>query len=165
MNDLELFEAAHQSLNREARACTDPERRAWLERASAFMWCKVLDARRQKDAQKTWVFDCSNPGYITLGEQGEEQIHQAPSLPGLLDAWHIFAWGVGAGGILHATDFVGNVGHPANALRNRLARAAQWVEDAACCPAIAQALRSPAISVMADGALHIGPRPHIELMA
>jgi hypothetical protein len=119
----------------------------------------------RRHAAVVWVFDLSAPGYITVGAQGCERIHQAPDLPGLMDAWRIFAFGVGAGGILHATDFVGNVRHPANALRNRLSRAAHWIEREACCSQVAQALRSPSIRIKSDGSIHIGTRPHIELMA
>jgi hypothetical protein len=163
MNESELFTVAHTALREARRTCLEPDRRAYLDEAMGAMWARLQDARRQ--SARVWVFDCSAPGYITLGEQGVEQIHQSPDLPGLLDAWRIFAFGVGAGGILHATDFVGNVGHPANALRNRLARAAQWIEREAHCSSIAQALRSPAIRIKSDGSIQIGARPHIELMA
>lgn len=160
----ELLSQAIAALGK-ARNCTDTESATHLAYLMAELQPHQRDAARLE--AMPLVFRPANmPGYIQLGRQGSEVTCPDPGLPGLEDAWRIFFIGVAVQDILHAEDIVGDdCNQPGNALRNRLAKAAEWIEGLGVpgCREIAQAMRRPSISISSLGIITAGPRPRILL--
>jgi len=165
LSEREYLTAAH-SLVREAGAKEqDARRRRYLDDVRAGLWAMVQSASRRAD--QPLVFDVWTGCYAIIGRADRVRVLDMPlGLPGLRDAWNILLRakdGPPACGPLHASDFVGNVRRPGNALRNRLANAAAWIERTAECPDLAAVLRSPSISIACDGRITLGRIPEIRL--
>jgi hypothetical protein len=104
-------------------------------------------------------------GYVTLGLKGHAQAYPHPGHRGLDDASVIFWHGSTVSSTLNACDLVGTAAkRPGNTLRNRLAKAAHWVEyGPGRCLELARAIRS--ISISDDGHIAVGQRQVIELVS
>lgn len=149
--EAEMLSATHAVLRDSRNACTDPERRDHLERLRRWAWDRVLSAQRQ--STMPLVFDIRTPGFVTLGVGADVQTFEHPGLQGINDLAAIFAAGPTVSSTLHAVDLVGNVRRPGNALRNRLSRAAQWIEYVADCRELACYVQS--ISARDNGQIAI----------
>jgi len=138
---------------------------------------RVLLADAQAVGMATWrrraafqvaapelVLDMRMVGYVTFGELGNLVTMDDPGLAGLRDACEIFRLGTIVGSVFTASRFVGQVSRPGQALRNRLAAAAGFVDT--YCQALARAMRSPQIEVTNAGLIthnaHLGPRVHLQ---
>lgn len=133
--------------------------------AEGLAWLRWQRTVLAAPSRQHLVFYIDPPGYVTLGLQGGEMPLENPGLAGLDYAWQILLVGVGAQHTLHADTLLDNPGRrPANALRNALSAAADWVEYVALCPLLAVAIRG--ISVANDGTIHCNPAngPRITLM-
>ena len=162
MTEFEVFSGAHALASEALDSCTDADRRRYLQDLRKELWSALGRVQRQDAAPL--VFDLTMPGYVTLGRAGEERVLPHPGLPGLDDAWRILLAGLTAKDTLRAADIIGGK-RPGNALRNRLAHAAEWIERTGMCPALAQVLRRPSISITEDGLIIPGPRPLVTLQA
>ncbi len=105
------------------------------------------------------VFDRSAPGYLRIGAEGQELELPDPGLEGLGDAWLILLHGPTAKHALRATYFAPSP----NALRNRLAKAAQWIDKTAKCRELAQALRRPYLVISDDGTITVNPQRGVHI--
>ena len=159
MTDSEIFSGAHAVVRDARNACRDPEKRDHLEQLRAALWERTLVA--QRDEALPLVFDTLMCGYITLGVSGETQTYPHPGHPGLDDAATIFSHGLTVCNTLHASDLVGLVKRPGNTLRNRLAKAAEWMDRVAVCHELSRAVRT--ISISDDGRIGVGRHLNIEL--
>lgn len=103
------------------------------------------------------VFADGAPGYLAIGPLDSCRIVKNPEgVPGLDLAWRILQAGNIVGDILDARILMPDCEHrPANALRNALARAAEWIEDEGACPDLAALLRKPFLQVSIDGRIRV----------
>ena len=157
MTDFEYLNQVHAEIRRWCSAEPDNAHLRHLERQT---WDRVRAAQRREGLPLVLRFDA--PGYVEFGVKGHERIVRNPGLGGLDDAWRVFLVGVQAVDALHACDLVGTVGRPGNALRNRLAKAAEWL-DREGCPELARCLRAPVLSVTDAGQINYNPAAHPEI--
>lgn len=155
MTEAETFGGAHAVVRDARNTCHDPEKRDYLEQLRGALWERARIAQRVEALPL--VFAASMPGYITIGRQGDAHTYPDPGLAGLSDAWRIFSHGLTVGHTLNASD----LGGTSNALRNRLTKAAEWVERATGCRELARAVRS--ISINNDGRIDFGQHMKIDL--
>lgn len=155
MTEFEYLYRVHAVLLKQCREHpTDTDLRE-LERAT---WERVQAAQRR--GGMPMVFRMDMPGYVVLGVRGDEHEIKHPGLAGLDDAWQIFLAGLTASDTLHAADLVGRVQRPGNALRNRMAKAAEWIERYGNCPELARAMRAPVMVISDDGRIAYHPDQH-----
>ena len=156
MDDYTYFHGVHQLLIDELRDCRDPARIVHLNELKAENRQRIQDAAFKPPV----VFSFPMPGYVLIGTRGRERELPAPDLDGLYHAWDIFIEGIMTRDTLHASDLLRNAGKwPGNALRNTLAKASDWVEKQAGCLPLANAMRSPAMRISAEGVInYIPPR-------
>lgn len=120
---------------------------------------RILDTLGDALAPPRLVFTLDMPGFVILGREGKAQSLPSPKLSGLDYAWRVFLLGAGAGSALDASALLGaSTKRPGNALRNRLADAADWVERTGGCRQLATAIRS--IRVSEDGGIEYDPSRH-----
>jgi len=160
-SEFEILSTAHHAVQAMLNAERDPTRRDALDQVREILMARAHVAKRLQGPPL--VFYLPMPGYVVLGTEGKEQTYPHPGHPGLGDAWSIFTHGLTASNTLHAVDLVGVVKRPGNALRNRLATAADWVERDTNCWELAQAMRRPSISISDDGRIVVAARPQINL--
>lgn len=149
-----VLTAAHAIVSDAWHDETDSQRRRDLREV-----CDGLKhLAHQARPDRAVVFDCWAYGYVTVGYLGEPlETLAAPPTPGIIDARDIFLAGPTVQHTLTAADLVGHsAARPANALRGRLKRAADWIEQNTNCPHLAQALRAPSIQIAQDGTITRG---------
>ena len=156
MDDFHFYSKVGHAIAYVSENCADQERRRELQILKAEIIQRTKLAAFKPPAVFTFAFPA--PGYITLGVEGQERTLRCPDLDGLAYAWEIFLNGVAAGDALHATSLLRDPGrHPGNALRNAITKAADWVERTGGCPALAVAMRSPAMSITDAGDIRFTP--------
>lgn len=160
MTEFDYLRQVHAVLRVQCQAHPDDVVMRDLERAT---WSRVQAAQRRDGLPM--VFRMDMPGYLEIGVLGCEQVFKHPGLTGLDDAWRIFLAGLTASNTLHASDLVEGGQRPGNALRNRMAKAAEWVEREGRCPELARAMRPPVVVITDDGRIGYRPNhhPHIDL--
>lgn len=163
MTNFEFFTQTHQALAELARVTKDPARRRHLEGLATECWNRRQVATRNESPV---AFDLRRSGYVWIScpdDADKCTCHPHPGLQGLEDAWRIFQHGPSVRHVLTAADLVGDVARPANALRNRLAAAATWVEGHN--HHLARVFRPPVLSVGNDGLISFDPAagPRIRL--
>jgi len=143
--------------------CNVPGARAQL--FDALVKAKRLHELESRKAPDALVLAFPALGFVYVGwKTGIINQYPVPACEtGLLVGWDIFAHGVCANGVLYAQDYVGNQKRPAQALRNQLGKAAQWLRDVANIPELAEAFESPAISVRNSGEIVYNPGAHLPL--
>lgn len=122
-----------------------------------------LQLLREQAQRPPLIFWLDMPGYITLGREGDTQTFEHPEYAGVDYAWRILIFGPKARSCITAEDILETPGlRPANALRNALTVAADWIEYRAHCVPLAVVVRS--ISIAKDGTIHAPTnRPYIDL--
>lgn len=152
MDDVLYLQRVRAALVELEDSCTDAEHVAGLR------LLKAETGRRLQAAAfpPPVVFDLRMPGYATIGEVGRLRTLVLPDLEGVHIAHQVLGavglLGAAVHSVLRAEDLLARPGaRPANALRNALAGAANWLERDAGCPRLAAAVRSPALRVSQDG--------------
>ena len=155
MTDLEYHQLA-QAAARQAW-----EREPLPDRRQHFLRLMGEAQRRVEGAAfaRPLVFAWGAAGYVFIGREGEDRPFLIPArLEGLDYAWRILLVGVEVHDMLDASMLLQSPGDaPGNALRGSLARAATWIEREARCPALAAALRRPALSISDHGRITLNP--------
>lgn len=118
--------------------------------AEATAWVKWHRLAAASPHRPPLVFGLGEPGAVAMGREGDVALFDDPGLSGIRYAWTIMAADPVRRARLRAAGIVRKpVRRPANALRNALAKAADWMERR--CPDLAAAVRR--ISVSNDGGL------------
>lgn len=160
-SELEILGHAHAVLRDAHAGCTDQRQREHLAQVRDGLWGLMRQARSR--SQATLVFAFHMHGYLTLGIDGQERIVRDPGLPGLEHAWRIFLLGLTVADTLTASELVGDVKRPDNALRNQLATAATWAEREGQCRELAIAMRCPTLSISDTGHITLVNPPAMRL--
>jgi len=142
------------------QGCKSPDERAQL--FDALVKAKRLHELESRKSPDALVFVLPVPGIVYIGwENGRIATWSYPDcINGLAFGWDIFAHGACGNGVLYAQDYVGNQKRPAQALRNRLGKAARWLREVVKFPELAAAFESPAISVRNSGEIVYNPEAH-----
>lgn len=161
-----LFAAHHLARDAWGRE-TDPDRKRHFQAVHERLFDLLQSAKRHE--AEPLVFDMYHFSPALIGRGDNVRAFNVPRglLPGLRNAWEILDRansGIARHFPLDATQFVGERRYAGNALRNRLANAANWVERVAKCPDLAVLMRAPTISISPDGTIRVGRLPKIHFL-
>ncbi len=116
--------------------------------------CTWLSEQTRRESLAV-VFIFEMPGYVLAGLEGEARPYRDPNIDGLRIAHEVMISGINAPAVLRASDWA----MTPNAMRNTLARAAEWADSR--CPRLAVAIR--AIRISKEGRPSFEPNHPIEL--